>query len=115
MYRGLSTDFTHPKQATEASFARFEDHQQSMHSSYQCFGGDSTISVSASNWLCFDDLWRINEATILSVNGGDTYIKHYVKEAIQLVADDSTVDSRLILALMMQEVSTRTTSLGLGL
>ena len=71
---------------------------------YQCFDSADT-DLSLQSWRSFHHLWRINEATVLSNNGGDTYIRHYIHEAIVQVADESKVDARLILALMMQEVS----------
>ncbi|KAK5123302.1 hypothetical protein LTR85_002732 [Meristemomyces frigidus] len=109
MYRGLSTGFTSnkPTEATSQHQRTIFEGPEDLHSSYQCFGSDSTESLSASSWLCFNDLWRINEAAILSKNGGDTYIKHYIKEALLHVAGESAIDSRLILALMMQESSGR--------
>ncbi|KAK4547014.1 hypothetical protein LTR36_001234 [Oleoguttula mirabilis] len=109
MYRGIRTGFTNnkPTEVTDQPQRANLDGLQNIHSKYQCFNGDSTVSVSASSWLCFNDLWRINEATILSKNGGDTYIKHYIKEAILHVASESALDSRLILAFMMQESSGR--------
>ena len=74
-------------------------------SDYQCFDGTaSTNSISASNWLSFDQLWHINEPTILSNNGGDTYIEHYIREAILQVSREDDIDARLIVAVMMQEV-----------
>lgn len=110
-YRGLKTGFsTRSSPATgRHERALSQDSQQTLTSKYQCFGADSSAdSLSATHWLSFNELWRINEPTILSKNNGDTYIEHYIKEAIVQVSDESAIDSRLILAMMMQEVSYKT-------
>ena len=72
-------------------------------SDYQCFGETDT-DLSPQTWISFARLWHINGPTVSSRNGGDTYITHYIREAVVQVADESTVDARLVLALMMQEV-----------
>ena len=82
----------------------FDSLKHDMSRGYQCFD-DAHIDLSPETWQSFHHLWRINEATVLSRNGGDTYITHYIHEAIVQVADETVVDARLILVLMMQEVS----------
>ena len=71
---------------------------------YQCFHGDVRRYPKIDDWLNFDALWDINQPQILSSNGGDTYIEHYIKEAVLQVAGESQVNARLILAAIMQEV-----------
>lgn len=100
-------------------------HPTGIHASRQSIRHDVRASVvychqdripqypSEDCWLPFPRLWSINSDIILSSNGGDTYIQHYVHEAILQVAAESDVDARLILALVMQEV--RVTSLSLSL
>ncbi|KAF2771115.1 hypothetical protein EJ03DRAFT_45782 [Teratosphaeria nubilosa] len=72
-------------------------------STYQCFDEDSQQSLDPSEWLSFDELWRVNERTILSSNGGNTYMTHYVREGIAAVAEETGADNRLILVVMMQK------------
>jgi hypothetical protein len=71
---------------------------------YQCFG-DNAAGLRPSNWLPFDTLWEVNEPYILSTNGGDTYITHHIKTAIDNVAKEDGLDDRLVLVIMLQEVS----------
>lgn len=71
---------------------------------YQCFHGDVRSYPKVDDWLNFDALWDTNQPQILSINGGDTYIEHYIKEAVLQVAGESQVNARLILAAIMQEV-----------
>ncbi|KAK3629615.1 hypothetical protein LTR56_017920 [Elasticomyces elasticus] len=71
---------------------------------YLCFDG-TDATASATQWLPFDQLWLLNEPTILTKNGGDTYITHYIREAIEQVSCDGEVDASLVLAIVMQEVS----------
>lgn len=103
-YRGLTTGFkTKPSQSNKQGQHALATNLQDSSSSYQCFDGTDT-DLSPNTWLPFDDLWRINEPTVLSKNGGDTYIRHYIKEALHQVSSESDVDARLLLTLMMQEV-----------
>ncbi|KAK4955904.1 hypothetical protein LTR10_006843 [Elasticomyces elasticus] len=71
---------------------------------YMCFDG-TDATADATQWLPFNQLWSLNEPTILSKNGGDTYITHYIREAIEQVSCDGEVDASLVLAIVMQEVS----------
>lgn len=72
--------------------------------SYQCFNGDISKYPSLDDWLSFEEMWKINAPTIASVNNGDKNIQTYIKDAITTVAKESNVNSRLILAAIMQEV-----------
>ncbi|KAK5700869.1 hypothetical protein LTR97_005386 [Elasticomyces elasticus] len=73
---------------------------------YLCFDG-TDATADAAQWLPFNQLWSLNEPTILSKNGGDTYITHYIREAIEQVSCDREVDASLVLAIVMQESSGR--------
>lgn len=70
------------------------------HNSYRCYIEEYPPS---REWLSWDVLWDITREQVLSSNGGDTYIQHYVGEGILQVAAESDVDSRLILAIVIQE------------
>ncbi|KAK5728870.1 hypothetical protein LTR15_002011 [Elasticomyces elasticus] len=70
---------------------------------YLCFDG-TDATADAAQWLPFNQLWSLNEPTILSKNGGDTYITHYIREAIEQVSCDREVDASLVLAIVMQEI-----------
>lgn len=72
---------------------------------YQCFHGNVASYPKKSEWLSFNAMWDQNSGTIASKNDGDQRIVGYIREAIAQVASDSQVDARLILAVMMQEVS----------
>ncbi len=74
--------------------------------SYQCFDGTRTgdPSTATARWLPFDQLWTLNEPTILSKNGGDTYVTHFIRAAIEQVSCDDEIDPALVLAIVMQEV-----------
>jgi hypothetical protein len=72
---------------------------------YQSFQEDSEQVLMPIDWLSYDELWRINRPAIISGNGGNTYIEFYIKDAIEKVSKESTVDARLLLLIMMQEVS----------
>lgn len=70
---------------------------------YSCYGGELSNYPSVDEWLSWDALWNVNREQVLSSNGGDTYIQHYVQEAILQAERESNVDARLILAILMQE------------
>lgn len=82
---------------------RIPSKPQASSDSYQCFQSDLSQAVSPRPWLAFEPLWHINEQIILSKNGGNTYIEHYIKDAILQVSEESNIDARLLLAIMMQE------------
>lgn len=77
--------------------------QPSTEQDYRCYGGELSNYPSIEEWISWDALWDINREQILSSNGGDTYIQHYVQEAILQAERESNVDARLILAILMQE------------
>lgn len=70
------------------------------HGGYHCYLGKYPNPVE---WLSWKDLWNTNREQVLSSNGGDTYIQHYVEEAILQTAAESDVDPRLVLVGVMQE------------
>lgn len=70
---------------------------------YQCFHGQLSHYPAPKSWLSFSDLWNTNREQILSSNGGNAYIQHYIHESILAVSEESNVDPRLILALIMGE------------
>lgn len=62
-----------------------------------------TTNISASK-LSFDELWVINQPRVLSNNGGDTYLEHYIHEGLLQVADETGMDAGVLLAVMMEQV-----------
>jgi len=97
-YRGVSAAQYH----LTAGFQRSSN-------KYQCLEGGATAYPPTSTWLPFDALWNINQPIVLSSNGGDTYIEHYVHEAIIEASKKRKHDERLILAVVMQVVCQLTT------
>lgn len=71
-----------------------------LHNGYQCY---LSKYPDRHEWLSWSRLWDINREQVLSSNGGDTYIQHYIEEGILRAADKSDVDARLVLAILMQE------------
>jgi len=71
---------------------------------YQCFDGAFASNADTTKWHSFGQLWAVNEPYVLLRNRGDTYITHYIREAIVHVADEDEIDAGLVLAIMMQEV-----------
>ncbi|SMR50926.1 unnamed protein product [Zymoseptoria tritici ST99CH_1E4] len=61
----------------------------------------TTFPPSAS-WLPFETLWCVNAEQILSSNGGDTYITHYIQSALLSTGFIYRLDPRLLLASMME-------------
>lgn len=70
---------------------------------YQCFERNIANYPPPTHWLSFADMWNINREQILSSNGGNTYLQHYIHQAILKVSKESNLDARLILALIMGE------------
>ncbi|GAB1739504.1 hypothetical protein NU219Hw_g4457t1 [Hortaea werneckii] len=62
----------------------------------------STKDILASK-LSFDKLWVINQPSVLSNNGGDTYLEHYIHEGLLQVADETGGDAGVLLAVMMEQ------------
>ncbi|KAF2271497.1 uncharacterized protein EI97DRAFT_428155 [Westerdykella ornata] len=80
--------------------------------SYQLFGGDGSLTQgwpSTDDWLCFDELWTINEPvmkTSCSQFGAENPVQSELddmKAAIIQAAKDSGLDARYLLVVMMQE------------
>jgi len=69
---------------------------------YSCSGPDMNAYPSKNEWLSFKDMWEINSPEIQKKNNGADY-GDAIKTAIQDVSKTSKVDSRLILAIIMQE------------
>ena len=60
---------------------------------------------SIADWLSFDKMWEINLPHITSVNSqAGSNLPSLIHDAIQKVSQDSKVDARLILAVVLQEV-----------
>lgn len=74
---------------------------------YQCYGSKYPAS---HEWLSWDQLWDVNREQVLSSNGGDTYIQHYIGEGILQVSSETDVDARLILAIVMQDTEGKANS-----
>lgn len=59
---------------------------------------------SITEWLSFDKMWEINLPHITSVNSqAGSNFPSLIHDAIQKVSQDSKVDARLILAVVLQE------------
>lgn len=71
-------------------------------SSYQCFEGDIHKYPGMSKWISFDEMFEINRPTMDQANGED--ITEAIRDAIVDVSEESKVDARVILAVVMQEV-----------
>lgn len=69
---------------------------------YKCTS-KSTTDVLASK-LSFDTLWVINQPSILSINGGNTYLEHYIHEGLLQVSDETGIEAGVLLAVMMEHV-----------
>lgn len=67
-----------------------------------------TTGIPASK-LSFDELWVINQPRVLSNNGGDTYLEHYIHEGLLKVADETGIDAGVLLAVMMEQVRVHST------
>jgi hypothetical protein len=73
---------------------------------YNCVGPDVKDYPKKGEWLPFETLWKINEPLIKEKNKGKDYAP-FIRKAIEDVSSKSKVDARLILAIIMQEVSYR--------
>lgn len=70
-------------------------------SGYQCYPGDTASFPAHNQWLSFEDLWNINVPT-MKINDSPGEVAN-IKKAIKAVSKESSVDARLILAVIMQE------------
>jgi len=75
-------------------------------SHYRCFASslEAAEYPQPNGWLPFETLWAINQPAILSRNGGDTYIEHYLREAIEQSSLKHKIDPRLVLVAVLQVV-----------
>ena len=72
---------------------------------YNCAGPMMNDYPSITEWLSFDKMWEINLPHITSVNSqAGSNFPSLIHDAIQKVSQDSKVDARLILAVVLQEV-----------
>ena len=55
-----------------------------------------------NDWMSFNALWKLNEPTLQLSNTAEQ--NKHIYEAIIQVSQESKVDARIILALIMQEV-----------
>ncbi|KAF2140142.1 uncharacterized protein K452DRAFT_252781 [Aplosporella prunicola CBS 121167] len=71
---------------------------------YTCYEGNphTKYPPSAKEWLSFENLWKINVAEIRKSEGDENVLKAF-KDAIIKASEETKVDKRLILALVMQE------------
>ncbi|KAF2159564.1 hypothetical protein M409DRAFT_30039 [Zasmidium cellare ATCC 36951] len=72
-------------------------------SSYRCYNGDPKAYPPSSQWLSYSTLWDLNRETILSANGGDVYLQHYIQVALEEVSSSYDIDPRFLLAILLQE------------
>lgn len=86
-----------------AQLALTKDGQDTKLRTYRCFGGHLKNYPSSDAWLSWDALWDLNREQILSSNGGNAYLQHYIMQAIVQVAEENNIDPRLLLVLIMQE------------
>lgn len=70
--------------------------------SYECYGGNVDAYPTTEQWMTFDALYALNEPTLKLSNSDD--LNKHIYDAIVQVSEESEVDARLILALVMQEV-----------
>ncbi|KAF1817451.1 hypothetical protein P152DRAFT_408080 [Eremomyces bilateralis CBS 781.70] len=75
---------------------------------YQCFGGDISKYPTLHQWLSFDNLLQINRPALALTNTEDQI--GYIRDGIIAVAEESIVDPRVILVVMMQESTGRANS-----
>jgi glucan 1,3-beta-glucosidase len=71
-------------------------------STYTCHSGGASNFPEVSNWMGFQDMFDLNQATSLSVEESGP-IQGQLWNAILEVSQDSMIDPRLILAIIMQE------------
>ena len=88
--------------ASEVDQRILKTESSSAGTTYKCIY-ESTTDILASK-LAFDKLWVINQPRVLSNNGGDTYLEHYIHEGLLQVADETGMDGGVLLAVMMEQV-----------
>ncbi|RFU25437.1 hypothetical protein B7463_g10901, partial [Scytalidium lignicola] len=71
---------------------------------YVCYSGPATSFPLMSTWIDFNDMWNINAVNQLNFFPLDTAaIQADMKASILSVSEQSLIDSRFILAIVMQE------------
>ena len=70
---------------------------------YKCYGGVVNAYPRMNEWLSFNALYKLNEPTLQLSNTAEQ--NRYIYDAIVQVSQESKVDARIILALIMQEVN----------
>jgi len=70
---------------------------------YSCAGPNMDNYPKKQEWLSFEQMWAINEPVMKERNKVEDY-GELIRKAIEEVSTESKVDSRLILAIIMQEV-----------
>ena len=75
-------------------------------STYQCFSGPASNFPPVSEWMDFNDMFSRNQQYSLAVVGDSGPEQGAIYNAIVQVSQDSKVDARLILAIILQEVFT---------
>jgi hypothetical protein len=71
---------------------------------YACTGPDMSAFPSKGKWLSFNTLWDLNKEQISIANNYNEDYIGYIQDAIKSVSQASKIDSRIILAMIMQEV-----------
>ncbi|KAF2751904.1 hypothetical protein M011DRAFT_498324 [Sporormia fimetaria CBS 119925] len=69
---------------------------------YKCYGPTKEDFPALDMWKSFAEMWAINVIEIEKINGGTQY-NDAIKQAIIKQSQESLVDARLILAMVMQE------------
>ncbi|KAJ9626945.1 hypothetical protein H2203_003402 [Taxawa tesnikishii (nom. ined.)] len=70
---------------------------------YQCYKGDVSKYPSIAQWLSFNELWNINSPHITARNNGNMQYTQNIHDSIMKISQESNVDARVILAMIMQE------------
>ena len=73
-------------------------------STYQCFSGPNSQFPPISRWMNFNEMFTRNQQYSLAVIGDSGPDQGAMYNAIVQVSQDSKVDARLILAIIIQEV-----------
>lgn len=71
---------------------------------YTCIGPNADNFLKPDQWITWPEMWAINAPEITKSNGGDQYNAH-LELSIREVGYATKIDSRLILAMIMNEVS----------
>lgn len=88
--------------ASEVDQRILKNKSSSAGTTYKCIYKTATDNLPSK--LSFDKLWVINQPRVLSNNGGNTYLEHYIHEGLLQVADETGMDGSVLLAVMMEQV-----------